>query len=177
MMFRRTVTGRFVLRLDDLEKGLLGSLVAQLADLLAPKAELDPMAAMVGIDPWAERSDDPALARLFPDAYSDDDEAASEFRRFTERSLRDLKIANARTALETLARAGQKVTLSDAEAQAWLLTLTDLRLALAARLEIVDDDWQRPEDDDPQAPNFGVYDWLTYLQESLVQALIEGPTL
>jgi hypothetical protein len=91
--------------------------------------------------------------------------------------LRDLKIANAHTSLETLARAGHKVTLSAAEAQAWLLTLTDLRLALAARLEIVDDDWQRPEDDDPQAPNFGVYDWLTYLQESLVQALIEGPTL
>jgi len=176
-MFRRTVTGRFVLRLDDLEKGLLGSLIAQLADLLAPKAELDPMAAMVGIDPEAERSDDPALARLFPDAYSDDDEAASEFRRFTERSLRDLKIANAQTALETLTRAGQKVTLSAAEAQAWLLTLTDLRLALAARREIIDDDWERPDDDDPRAVNFGVYDWLTYLQESLVQTLIEGPTL
>ena len=155
-MFRRTVTGRFVLQLDDLEKGLLGSLIAQLADLLAPKAELDPMAAMVGIDPGAERSDDPALARLFPDAYTDDDEAASEFRRFTERSLRDLKIANAQTALESLARAGQKVTLSAPEAQAWLLTLTDLRLALAARLEIVDDDGKRPQDDDPRAPNFGV---------------------
>ena len=61
--------------------------------------------------------------------------------------------------------------------KAWLLTLTDLRLALAARLEIVDDDWERPEDDDPRAANFGVYDWLTYLQESLVQSLIEGPTL
>jgi hypothetical protein len=50
-------------------------------------------------------------------------------------------------------------------------------LALAARLAIIDDDWERPDDDDPQAANFGVYDWLTYLQESLVQTLIEGPTL
>ena len=28
--------------------------------------------------------EDPVLARLFPTAYADDEEAASEFRRFTE---------------------------------------------------------------------------------------------
>ena len=44
------------------------------------------------IDPDAERPDDPALARLLPDAYADDDEASAEFRRFTERTLRETKM-------------------------------------------------------------------------------------
>ena len=35
--------------------------------------------------------EDPVLARLFPTAYPDDEEAAAEFRRFTEGGLRDGK--------------------------------------------------------------------------------------
>ena len=37
------------------------------------------------------KPDDPVLARLFPDAYEDDGEAAGEFRRYTEMGLRDGK--------------------------------------------------------------------------------------
>jgi len=173
-MFRRTVTGRFVLRLDDLEKGLLGSLIAQLADLLAPKQELDPMAAMVGIDPGAERSNDPALARLFPDAYSDDEEAASEFRRFTERSLRETKMAHARTVAHSIDRSGNKIVLGDADAQAWLGTLNDLRLTLGSRLGIDEDnheDFLALPEDHPTFALYHVYDWLTFLQDTLIRAL------
>ena len=45
------------------------------------------MAFGFGDDP--SRPTDPVVLRLFPDGYRDDDEAADEFRRFTERSLRD----------------------------------------------------------------------------------------
>ena len=37
--------------------------------------------------------EDPVLARLFPTAYPEDEEAAAEFRRFTEGALRDGKAA------------------------------------------------------------------------------------
>ena len=174
--FRRTFGGRLVLRTDDVERGLLADLVTQLEEFVAPddNPHADPLARMVGIDPDAERPDDPALARLFPDAYSDDDEAASEFRRFTERSLRDGKLAHARTVLDGLARAGDKITLSDGEAQAWLGTLNDLRLTLGSRLDIQEDSHELfaalPQDD-PAFGAFWVYDWLTYLQETLVRAL------
>ena len=174
--FRRTIGGRLVLRSDEVERGLLVDLVSQFEEFVAPDddPDADPLARMVGIDPDAERPDDPALARLFPDAYGDDEEAASEFRRFTERSLRDGKLANARTVLDGLARAGDKTTLSDGEAQAWLGTLNDLRLTLGSRLDIQDDSHELfaalPQDD-PALGAYWVYDWLTYLQDTLVRAL------
>jgi hypothetical protein len=175
--FRRTLGGRIVLRADEVERGILADLVTQLQEFVRPDddlADADPLARMVGIDPDAERPDDPALARLFPDAYADDEEAAGEFRRFTERALRDTKLAHAGTVADTLARSGDKVTLTDAEAQAWLGTLNDLRLTLGSRLGVEEDNHEAflalPEDH----PLFGlyhVYDWLTFLQETLVRAL------
>ena len=175
--FRRTLTGRVVLRVDDVEKGLLTMLLQQLVEFVAPEGEQsdDPLARMVGIDPDAETPDDPALARLFPDAYRDDAEAAAEFRRFTERSLRETKVAQATSALDTLRRSGEKVTLTPDEAAQWLGALTDLRLALGARLGVTEESLQELAelpDDDPRSATYHVYDWLTYLQESLVQSLM-----
>ena len=175
--FRRTLTGRIVLRVDDVEKGLLAMLLQQLKEFVAPEGDgpEDPLARLVGIDPQAEAPDDPALARLFPDAYLDDTEASAEFRRFTERSLREAKVANATTALETLMRSGEKVTLTPQEAEAWLGALTDMRLALGSRLGITEEgmaELAELPDEDPRAATFHVYDWLTYLQESLVQSLM-----
>lgn len=177
--FRRTAQGRIVLRVDDDGKLLLIALVRQMAELVTPEAPpfgepADPLAAMVGIDPFAHRPDDPALRRLFPDAYADDEDAAAEFRRFTERSLRDTKLAHARTVLETLSRSGGKVVLADGEAEAWLGTLNDLRLTLASRIGLDEDNhesfYDLPEDH-PAFALFHVYDWFTFLQETLVHSL------
>jgi hypothetical protein len=174
--FRRSLGGRIVLRTDAVERGILADIVEQLVEFVAPDddPDADPLARMVGIDPEAERPDDPALARLFPDAYADDEEAAGEFRRFTERSLREAKLANARIVRTCLARPGEKLTLSEDEAGAWLGTLNDLRLTLGSRLGIDEDSHEffasLPEDD-PAFAVFHVYDWLTFLQETLVQSL------
>lgn len=175
--FRRTATGRIVLRVDAVEKGLLVTLLEQLAEFVAPEVadDEDPLVAMVGLDPDAVRPEDPALARLLPDAYLDDDAAAAEFRRFTERSLRETKLAHAQTALETLRRSGEKVTLSGDEAGAWLGALNDVRLALGTRLGVTEEGMEELAslpDDDPRAPTFHIYDWLTYLQETLVRAMM-----
>ena len=171
--FRRS-RGRIVMRADATERAILTDLVGQLVELVAPHddPDADPLARMVGIDPDAERPDDPALARLFPDAYDDETEA-SEFRRFTERSLRDTKVAHARTVLDGLAASGDKIVLSDDQALSWLGTLNDLRLTLGSRLNITDDreDWDSLPDRHPAAVMFSLYDWLTFLQETLVHAL------
>jgi hypothetical protein len=175
--FQRTLTGRVVLRVDVVEKGLLSSLLEQLVEFVTPDGveDEDPLVRLVGLNPDAERPEDPALARLFPDAYLDDPEAASEFRRFTETSLRETKVAHATTALETLRRSGDKVTLSAQEAQAWLGALNDVRLALGTRLGVTEEgmaELAELPDDDPRAATFHVYDWLTFLQESLVRSLM-----
>jgi hypothetical protein len=161
----------------EVEVTVLRQLLAELVELLGTRDDgraQDPLAAMVGIGTATERPDDPALARLFPDAYHDDPEAASDFRRYTEASLRQRKTAAARVALRTLdAGPGRRVLHRD-EALAWLGTLNDLRLARGERLHITEDREAELADlaeDDPRAYAVAVYDLLTSMQDSLVHAL------
>lgn len=175
--FHRSLTGRYIAAFEDDERLLLLDLFEQLSSLLEPekRPDADPLEALVGIDPTATRPEDPAIARLVPDAY-EDPESADEFRRFTQRGLLDAKATNARTVCDDLRASGGKVTLSAEKAQVWLTALTDLRLTLATRIGIDDDAEQFSEQefavDDPRAELFAVYDFLTWLQETLVMALM-----
>ena len=98
----------------------------------------------------------------------------AEFRRYTESSLRETKHAAARTALATLDAPGTEHPLNDAEVQAWLGALNDLRLALGTRLDVTED-WHEQaaelDEDDPSLVLFSVYDWLSVLQELLLRCL------
>jgi hypothetical protein len=136
--------------------------------------DADELEAMVGFTENPELPDDPVLARLLPDAYSGDPEASGEFRRYTEQGLRSGKAAAARTVLATLPPGGGRIRLSEPEAQAWLRALNDVRLALGVRLGVTDDFDEQVADmgpDDPRSAYVGVYQWLAFLQETLVQAL------
>jgi hypothetical protein len=135
---------------------------------------MEDLAAMLGEDGPTDPPDDPVLARLLPDAYRDDPAAAGEFRRFTEAGLRSAKVEAARRVLGTLPERGGRVRLSDSDAQAWLRSLNDVRLALGVRLGITEDYGQsmaRVSRDDPAAAYLWVYDWLSVLLETLVRAL------
>jgi Domain of unknown function (DUF2017) len=176
--FRRNRHGHVWLHLPDSERRLMRDLLGQIDQMLEPDEPhepVDPLAELVGIDPAAVRPADPALARLFPDAYTEP-ELADEFRRFTMRDLRAGKRANATMALATLDRP-DPTRLSAAECQAWLGTLNDLRLTLGTRLAVTDDGSDRlldlPEDD-PRRGLYVVYDWLTYHQDRLIRALEKG---
>jgi len=128
----------------------------------------------LGLTQDASLPDDPALARLLPDAYRDDPEAASEFRRYTEKDLRAGKVAAANTVLETLPAGGGRISLSEVQAQVWLRALNDIRLALGVRLGITEDvgeEMSRIRPDNPRYGVLAVYDWLSVMQESLVHAL------
>ena len=125
-------------------------------------------------------SADPAVRRLLPDAYRDDAEAAAEFRRFTADGILERKELNARAVLASLGEEHDEdadedalpvlIRLDDAAVQAWLRTLTDLRLTLAERLEVSPDGVQHLDAD--EAPFLAsVYDWLGMVQESLVYAI------
>ena len=177
--FSRDRRGQVRLRLDPLELTAVDELLVQLLGLVEPQRpeSEDPLAAMVGIDPHARESDDPAVRRLFPAAYTDDDEAAAEFRRFTERSLREGKAERARVVMASVQRlvaADGQGLLESGEPSAWLGSLNDLRLVLASRLGIDDDDglWRDRVDDVPEAENaMMLYDWLTWLQDGLIGAI------
>lgn len=150
--FRRRRDG-LSLTLPEHERALLADLVAQL------------VAVLEGGDPG-----DPAVARLLPSAYPDDEEAAAEFRRFTADDLTTRKVANARRVLDDLGPPAA-TRLDEAGQQSWLRTLTDLRLVLGSRLGVTDEG-PAPTDDPAALVMHDVFDWLGYLQESLVQALM-----
>ena len=82
---------------------------------------------------------DPVLARLLPDAYQDDDEAAGEFRKYTESSLREAKKYFAQTLLDTVPPNGGRVKLTADQARDWLRALNDVRLMFGVRLEVTED--------------------------------------
>lgn len=163
------MTTHVLMELSVLEAAHLTDLVQQFADLMDETVDDATL-------------DDPAVARLVPDAYRDDAEAAGEFRRLTQDDLLDRRRADAARVLVSLQRDGatlrpEDIDRADAEiahvieldaagVSAWLRTLTSVRLVLATRLGITSD-----EDHDAGDPRFGVYDWLGFRLEGLLQAL------
>jgi hypothetical protein len=139
-----------------------------------PDGLADDLEAQLGLSSHAELPEDPVLARLLPDGYSGDPEASAEFRRYTEETLRSGKVASAQTVLASLPPGGGEVRLSEPECQQWLRSLNDVRLALSVRLGITDENDDLTEQlaaDDPRSAYIWVYQWLAYLQDSLIEAL------
>ncbi|GAB3078460.1 DUF2017 domain-containing protein [Phycicoccus sp. Root563] len=123
---------------------------------------------------------DPALDRIFPTANRQDDQIAAEFRQLTEQGLRARKTANLDTAIAALAHLDdQKVSLDQAQAVALVVALTDVRLVLGERLglkqdddlELIEEQVSSLQEDDPAVYALAVYDFLTWLQETLAHAL------
>ncbi|MFB7410563.1 DUF2017 domain-containing protein [Streptomyces sp. NPDC056202] len=182
--------GGAAVALDDVEISILRSLAVQLMELIGPGDEpvedADPLAALFAEGPSKPPSD-PALKRLFPDAYGDDSEelraAASDFRRFTENDLRARKRDDALVVVRALdglsaeaaGEGGAVLKLTPDESRAWLGALNDLRLTIGTRLEVTDEEGEqlyRLPDSDPRKPMVMAYLWLGALQESLVETLM-----
>ncbi len=181
------------------EMDLLARLFADVEELLRPDEPdaAHPWAAELGLDDVALQGvgaedepaefDDPALARLLPSGRRDDERAAAEFRRFTERGLRGRKRAALRSALSVLESWREEPeaeqVMSDQQARDWTTSLTDVRLVLAERLGIEHDaDAEAlheldPDDLDPDEPTDWlamVYDFVTWVQESVTDVLLQA---
>jgi hypothetical protein len=167
--------------LEPGERDLVRKLFGDIITMLEPDnvADEDPLAAMVGLDEKAETPSDPALFRLLPNAVNDDDDEALEFRRLTERSLRETKVGALRAA--SLSLDSSRLLLNHEQGQIFSKALNDVRLVLAKRLDIesTEDAERIHEVTEPaQAEDVEqylalVYNFTTWLQESLMQALME----
>ncbi|MFB7891301.1 DUF2017 family protein [Microbacterium sp. NPDC056044] len=154
-----------VLEVARLEAAHLAGLVGQFAELLRESAPDDR---------------DPAIARLVPSAYADDEEAAREFRALTQADLLGRRASDAGIVLASLQDAAQipddpddpalleqvEIRLDPDAAQAWLRTLAAVRLVLATRLGVAEEDDHEHDD-----PRFGIYDWIGYRLDGLVAAI------
>ncbi|MGW0646822.1 MULTISPECIES: DUF2017 domain-containing protein [unclassified Streptomyces] len=203
--FEATPGGGAAVALDEVEISILRSLAVQLLELIGPGDQPadgeDPLAALFAEGP-SKPPTDPALARLFPDAYGGPGgpegpvgavkpeeeqelrERSAEFRRFTEVDLRSGKRDDALAVVRTLDAlspapdGGAVLTLTGDECLSWLRSLNDLRLTIGTRLEVSDEDQgeegslYRLPDTDPRKPMVMAYLWLGALQESLVETLM-----
>jgi hypothetical protein len=105
---------------------------------------------------------------------------AAEFRRLTEDSLRARKTANLDVSLAALSGLREhRVSLDQQQAVALVVALTDVRLVLGERLglkqdddlELLEEEVSSLPEDDPAVYALAVYDFLTWLQETLAHAL------
>ena len=162
---------------------VLAGFAREVAEMLGgvPAADPDPLAVLVGMpgtEPGeaAGAPDDPALRRLLPDAY-DDPAGAAEFRRLTDDTLRRGKAAALLRLADDVDAANGAIELDSDAADVWVQAVNDVRLVLGVRLDITVDTttWRRGlVTDDPRQPLLAAYDWLTGLQELLLDAMTRG---
>jgi hypothetical protein len=141
-------TGGYLLDLPPEERALLRSLPAQFRDVL--------------------QTDDPSLRRIFPPAYTDDDDANDEFQRLMREELLEGKLA----ALAIVEETAGADHLTGEQLEGWLGALESLRLFLGTQLDVTDETYAIELDpDDPSAPALALYSYLSWLQEQAVEAL------
>ncbi len=145
---RRNRKGQYEIRLPDSERTLLRSLGPQMRELLS--------------------SDDPVLDRLFPVAYPDDEDRETEYRLLVRDELRSSHEA----ALVALEESADAERLDEEQLLAWMRAINEVRLVLGTRLDVTEEGDERPTNaDDPRISAFAVYDYLTWLQGTIVEAL------
>ncbi|MEE6272838.1 DUF2017 family protein [Georgenia sp. MJ206] len=156
----------------------------------APESHLDDGAGEAAVlaaldwDPAGEEvPTDPALARLFPPASTEDEALAGEMRRLTEGSLRAEKVGRLALVWSALRASSGVVVVRDGTEPQWLAALNDVRLVLSARLGIEDEHDAEavygrtaagePEDeaDALESALASLYTALTWWQESLLDAM------
>ncbi|HEX5903170.1 MAG TPA: DUF2017 family protein [Actinomycetota bacterium] len=151
---KRSRLGGYVVRLPPAEREVLGSLPPMLRGMLS---EQDP--------------EDPAIRRLFPSAFLDDEKAAADFDSVVRDDLMEQRLA----AIETLERTVGSDRLSEEELSAWLASVNDLRLVLGVRLAVTEESTPDEFGGDPETEQaYGLYAYLSYLEEEMVEALAGG---
>jgi hypothetical protein len=165
---------RLVATMDEQEVAILQNLLAEIRQMLSGRVEENPadeLSVLTGIRTGpTTRPADRVLARLLPDFTTEDADLAAGLRSLHEPALIEAKDAAAAAVLDSLPAEGGKIELTPEQADTWLAALNDVRLALGTALDVSEDMPDELPPDDPRAPHLGVYHWLTFVQDALVQA-------
>ncbi|GAA1240033.1 DUF2017 domain-containing protein [Prauserella halophila] len=177
--------GRVLGGFEQQEAAVLRGLVGQIDDMLRARVEeapQDELAELTGIKTGpSEGPDDPVMGRLLPDFHrldpdqpsQEDVDSAAALRSLHEPEVLEAKLGVAAELLTTLPPEGGSIKLTYEQADAWVSALNDVRLALGTALDVGDEMPEELPEDDPRASHLGIYHWVTWVQESLVQTLTE----
>ena len=153
---KRTRSGGFELRIPVDERELLRTLGPQLREVLLRDAAS------------AQEGGDTAVGRLFPVAYPTDEDRQTEYRLLVHDELLSSHLG----ALAVLEETADADHLDEDQLLAWMRALNHVRLVLGTRLDITEEGEERPANPrDPRTSAFAVYDYLTYLQGEIIDAL------
>lgn len=156
-------------------RGLVGEVRRMLAERGAD-APSDDLVELTGIQVGpSQLPADRVLARLLPDFSREDAELSGMLRSLREPELIEAKDANAAVVLGTCPADGGRVQLTISQAEAWLAALNDVRLALGTALDVTEETGDELPADEAAAGHLSVYHWLTFVQDSLVQARASTP--
>ena len=146
---RRRADGAFDVRLDADARALLGTLGAQVRDLI-------------------EHDEDGGanVRRLFPPTYGDDAVRDAEFQVSFGDELRQSRLA----AIDVLCTTAGEERIDEAQALAWMQAINAVRLVLGTHLD-VDEEPGRVSPRHPQAALHYAYEYLGSLLYVLVEAV------
>jgi hypothetical protein len=171
--------------LESHESALLKNMATSVQEMLDDRQSgtpSDPLGQITGIRTGNPTPPDEAtMRRLLPDFVKVDSDRAPEddanrvLRSLHEPDIIDAKISAAQRLLDTLPEGGGKVELTEADAQAWIAAVNDIRLTLGTMLGVGPDLPDRLPEGHPMATHLEVYHWLTVLQEYLVLGLMGKP--
>ena len=146
---KRARDGSFVVNLPEEERRLLRDVLPQL------------QAALEG-----DAATDPGFKRLFPKAYVQDPEHEEEYQALVGDDLLTKRLAQIETVLTTI---GQ-TRISEDDLFAWMGAVNDLRLVLGTRLDVSEETDLAVDPTHPDAGAYGLYAYLGWLLELLVDA-------
>ena len=148
---RRNRKGQIELNLPDPARRVLAQLCRELRGMLG--------------------TDDPALARLFPTAYTDDADREAEYQILARSELADRRLE----VLEVIERTIDARTLDEGEVRAWMHGINQLRLVLGTQLGVSEDDLVEPPtvggpEAEAWANAWAAYEYLSALLDAFVNA-------
>jgi hypothetical protein len=160
--------GGATVRFEGIEVAALRDLAAQVGQLLGG-----------GVP---EHGTDPVRDRLFPRAYVDptEDRAETDFQSVVHDDLVRAKADAVAGLLVELGASTDRrdrltLELDRSGVEQWVGALNDLRLTIGVVLGVTeDDDGDDLAPDDPRADGMATYHWLTWVQGTLVEVLMEG---
>jgi len=149
--FRRDDDG-FAVALPRAARDLLASVAAQMREVLT----------------GTTADDDPAVARLFPQAYPDDPMRSIEFEHVAADDLQRDRLER----FDVLARTAKARWLTEEQLLDWMRAINDARIVLGVRLDVTEETSFTDIDGDPERiGSYRTYAYLSALLETIVHAL------
>jgi hypothetical protein len=146
-------SGKYVLHLGKDERALLGRLLGELRELVT-----DPVESSVA-------------RRLFPAVYPDDAEREAEYQRLMRDELVASRLAAVDVVESVLGGSGRKVTLDDAQMQAFVQSVNAVRLVLGTLLDVSEDDDEEARPELVSSPEYHLYAYLSWLLDSAIRVM------